>query len=80
MVKNPLVIVSHMLIIKYLDIIPSNMLTKRSHRSVICPYTFIHALRSIIWSHTVIIHPHTLTSPFYAHYSVPYHHHVLSYS
>jgi len=48
MVKNSLIITSHMLIIKYLAIILSHMLTKRSHRSIICsPTLIIHALRSI---------------------------------
>jgi len=63
MVKNSLIIASHVLIIKYLAIILSHMLTKRPHRSIICSHTvIIRALRSIIWSHTVIIHYHTLIS------------------
>jgi len=64
LIKNSIIIASHMLIIKYLTIILSHMLTKRSNWSIICPHTIIFcALRSIIWSHTVIIHSHTLVSP-----------------
>jgi len=49
MVKNSLIIASHMLIMNYLVIILSHMLTKRSHRSIICSHILIiHALRSII--------------------------------
>jgi len=49
MVKNSLIIASHMLLIKYLTIILSHMLKKRSHWSIICSHTLIIcALRSII--------------------------------
>jgi len=41
MVKNSLIIASRMLIIKYLTIILSPMLTKHSHRSIICSHTLI---------------------------------------
>jgi len=62
MVKNSLIIVSHMLTIKYLAIIISHIMrTECSHMSIICSHTLIvHDLRSIIWSHTVIIHSHIL--------------------
>jgi len=58
MVKNSLIILSHMLRIKHLTIILPHMLTTSFHMCIICSVTFtIYALKS-----TIVIHFLTLIS------------------
>jgi len=61
-VEGLFIIVSPMLMIKYLTIILWGVLTKRSHRSMICSqFAIIYMLlESIMLSRAVIFHSYTL--------------------